>query len=221
MSTQTTDYLDAIQHLPAGGTLILTEVSWEEYEQLLSSLGDSTSLRVSYDQGRMEIMSPSHRHDYYKEVVSRLASEIADQMNLDLENFGSSTYKQEWLARGVEPDVCFYVQNAPRIIGNLEIDLRTDPPPDVVVEIDISHSSKAKLPIYAGMKVPELWVYDEKHARMYQLVGDQYTQIPASIAFPLLTRDVLTRFLEQSKSEGQTATTKAFREWLHPLLNEH
>lgn len=214
MITHTTNYLEVIQYLPAGGTLILTEVPWEDYEQLLNDLGDCSSLRISYNQGRMEIMSPSHQHEYFKDVVFCLALTLAQETSSTFQSFGSATHKQKWLARGVEPDVCFYIQNAALIIGKDQIDLRTDPPPDVVVEIDVSHDSIAKLAIYAGKKVPEIWRYEGKRAQMLQLVGDQYVEIAASIAFPLLTSDALTQFLEQSKTEGQSATVKSFRKWL-------
>lgn len=214
MITDTRDYIEAIQRLPAGGTLILTAVPWEDYEQILSDLGDCPSLRISYDQGRLEIMSPSQKHEYLKEVISYIAFTLSEETNSAYESYGSATYKQQWLGKGVEPDVCFYVQNASLVIGKVEINLSTDPPPDVVVEIDISHDSRAKLPIYAGMKVPELWRYDGKRAQIFRLDREQYVEVPVSLAFPILTSEALTRFLEESKTEGQSATIKAFREWL-------
>ncbi|HKZ02490.1 MAG TPA: Uma2 family endonuclease [Pyrinomonadaceae bacterium] len=214
MTTQTANYLEAIGHLPAGGTLILTDVPWKDYEQLLHDLGKGYAVRISYDQGRLEIMSPSHKHENFKELISRLAHVIAEELDIVLESLGSTTYKQEWLSRGVEPDACFYIQNAARIIGRESIDLRTDPPPDVVVEIDVSHDSTSKLAIYAGMRVPELWRYDGKRARLYSLMADAYVEIPSSQFLPIVSCDLLTRFLEQSKTQGQSATLRSFREWL-------
>jgi Uma2 family endonuclease len=214
MTPQTANYLEAIGQLPAGGTLILTDVPWKDYEQLLHDLGDGYAVRISYDQGRLEIMSPSHQHENFKELISRLAHVIAEDLDIVLESLGSTTYKQEWLSRGVEPDACFYIQNAAQIIGRERIDLRTDPPPDVVVEIDVSHDSTSKLAIYAGMHVPELWRYDGNRARIYQLVGDVFVEKPTSMALPIVTSDLLTRFLEQSKTQGQSATLRSFRDWV-------
>jgi Uma2 family endonuclease len=214
MTTHTLTYLDAIAHLPAGGTLILTDVPWEEYEQLLSDVGDSCAARITYDQGRLEIMSPSSNHESFATVISALALIVAEDANLVFEDLGSTTYKQQWLAKGVEPDACFYIQNASAIIGRERIDLKTDPPPDIVVEIDVSHESTRKLSIYAGMGVPEVWRYDGKRAYVYQLVDNSYVALDASLVFPVLTIEVLARFLEQSKTEGQTAVRRSFREWL-------
>lgn len=214
MTTQTLNYLDAITRLPPGGTLILTDVPWEEYEQLLSDLGDCYAARITYDQGRLEIMSPSSKHERFAQLITLLAWTAAEESNVDIESLGSTTYKQEWLAKGVEPDACFYITNAASIIGKERIDLRIDPPPDIVVEIDISHESTRKLAIYAGMGVPEVWRYDGKRAHIYQLVGQDYLAVNASLVLPVFTTDVLARFLEQGKTEGQTAVRRSFREWL-------
>ena len=104
MATQTLNYLDAIAHLPAGGTLILNEVPWDEYEQLLADLGDGAGVRVSYDQGRLEIMSPSSKHEKFARLMTLLVWTAAEEMDVVVECLGSTTYKPEWLARGVEPD---------------------------------------------------------------------------------------------------------------------
>ena len=217
MTTHPTSYLDAIAHLPAGGRMILYDVSWEEYEQLLDELRDRP-LRVSYIRGRLEIMSPSLPHERPKGFLLRLVSLLADDMDLTLETAGSTTFKDEQLAMGAEPDTCFYVQNAPLIIGKDSIDLMTDPPPDVVVEIDIWSESVGKMEFYAGIGVPEFWRYRKGQLHIYHLSEQGYVEAPASRAFPLLTGEILTRFLEQSKGEGQSATLRAFREWLRSAL---
>src|SRR5712692_10580407 len=127
MATQILNYLDAIAHLPAGGTLILNEVPWDEYEQLLTDLGDSAGVRISYDQGRLEIMSPSTKHEKFARLMTLLVWTAAEETNVVAESVGSTTYKQEWSARGVEPDESFYISKAEAIIGNEGIDLRIDP----------------------------------------------------------------------------------------------
>jgi Uma2 family endonuclease len=214
MTPQTASYLDAIAHLPAGGTLILGDVPWVEYEQLLADLGDGYAARVSYDQGRLEITAPSAKHEKYKELILRLADTAADELGCDLESFGSTTFKQEQIAKGAEPDTCFYVQHAASVTAKDRIDLSTDPPPDVVVEIDVAHDSRSKLAIYASLRVPELWVHDERRLRIHHLTEQGYVEAPASLAFPPLNGGVLSRFLEQTKTKPQSAVLRSFREWL-------
>jgi len=213
MSTEIVDYIDAIAHLPAGATLRLPSVSWEEYETLLSDLTDWPSMRVSYDDGKLEIMSPLPEHEEYKEFVYSLARIISQESNITLETRGSATFKQKRLAKGAEPDTCFYVQNAQRIIGQRTIDLEVDPPPDVVVEIDLTSESLSKFKIYAAFGVPEIWRYDGERAYIYQLVDQVYVEVRASLAFSSLTANALTEFIAQSKTQGQTAALAAFRQW--------
>ncbi len=214
MTTQTANYLNAIAHLPAGGTLILGDVPWSEYEQLLADLGESYAVRVSYDQGRLEIVTPSSKHEKYKELILRLADTAADELGCELESFGSTTFKLEQLAKGVEPDTCFYVPHAASVTGKDRIDLRTDPPPDVVVEIDVVQKSMRKFAIYASLGVPELWRYDGRRLHVYHLTEQGYVEAPASRALAALTGEVLSRFLERGKTESQRAVLKSFREWL-------
>src|ERR1043165_9812210 len=205
MSTETVDYMDAIEHLPAGATLRLSSVSWEEYEALLNDLVLWPGMRVTYDNGSVEIMSPSREHEMYKEFVASLARVISDESGITLETGGSTTFRQKRKAKGAEPDTCFEVQNAARIIGKRTIDLEADPPPDVVVEIDLTNESLGKFNIYAAFGVPEIWRYDGEQAYIYQLTGQTYAETNNSLAFPSLTAAALTDFIAQSKTQGQTA----------------
>ena len=100
----------------------------------------------------------------------------------------------------------------------MNLDLRVDPPPDVVLEVDIHHESLSRFHIYEGLGVPELWHYDEKKLTMYHLQEGRYEAIATSIAFPILTSEILTEFLTRSQSEGQNETLDAFEEWLREKI---
>ena len=218
MTTQTANYMDAIAHLPAGGSLILNDVPWEEYEELLSDLGEGYAVRIAYDRGRLEIMSPTARHEMYKDLLLRLVDSLAEtKEDLVLETRGSTTFKEKQLLQGAEPDTCFYVENAKRIIGKGDIDLAKDPPPDIIVEVDVSHQSTGKLSFYSAIGVPEIWRYDERQVRILHLVDGRYVEMPSSLTFPVLTDKVLTDALEQSKTEGQSAALRTFRQWLKEI----
>lgn len=219
MSTEIANYMDAIEHLPAGATLRLPSVSWEEYEAVLADLALRPGVRVSYDAGEMMIMSPSPEHEDYKEFIYSLARAISDESGVTLETRGATTFRQKRKAKGAEPDTCFYVQNAARVIGKRRIDLDVDPPPDVVVEIDTTNESLSKFNIYAAFGVPEIWRYDDKQARIYQAADQNYEELSESMAFPALTSAALTEFIEQSKTEGQTTALTAFRKWWRAQAN--
>jgi Uma2 family endonuclease len=214
MSVQTASYIEAIEHLPKGAILRVPHVSWEDYDQLLAELGDDYHVRVSYACGWLEIMSPLPEHGKFAEIVQDIAREITRELGVKLEACGAMTIRSAWQSKGAEPDTCFYVQNAVRIIGKRSLDFNIDPPPDIVVEIDVTNASQFKFPIYAALGVPEIWRYDGSQAYFYHLAGEQYVETSHSQAFPFLPSTVLAQFIEQSKTEGQDAALDAAREWV-------
>ncbi|MBI4263726.1 MAG: Uma2 family endonuclease [Acidobacteria bacterium] len=212
MSTRVADYREALEHIPAGATLVFRDVGWDEYERLLEDLWDRPGLRVTYDDGRLEIMSPLPEHEKYIRFIDDLVRAWADSRQLPVEKVGSATWKRRRVAKGTEPDACYYVTNAARIIGKRRIDLEVDPPPDIVVEIDVTNESVSKFSIYAALGVPEIWRYDGKMVHFYERSGDAYRGITESRFLAGLTPAMLAEALEQSKTEGQTAALAAFRQ---------
>ena len=216
MSTRSVDYKETIEHLPEGALLVLQGVSWEEYEQLLDDLADRPGVRLTYDQGKLEIMSPLPEHEEYKELIARMIYALCDELDLNVEPRGSSTWKKKQELKGTEPDACFYLANAERIIGQRQIDLAVDPPPDIVVEIDTTNESLGKLPIYSTLKVPEIWRFEAKRHRVviYELRDHTYVEIPSSSSFPILTGQVIVGFIDQGSRQGQRVALAAFRQWI-------
>jgi Uma2 family endonuclease len=222
MSTNTTAYLDtiidAIEHLPQGARLVIHEVTWDDYERLLEHPNNRPSLRVSYDRGRLEILSTSPEHEDYADFIRDLVLIFCETYDLTLETRGRATWKKPRLARGVEADGSYFIVSADRIIGKRQFDLEVDPPPDVVVEIDLTNDSIRKFPIYAALGIPEIWRYDGKTTMVfYELTGNDYHEIHESRILPGLKPQMLAAALEQSESEGQTVTRKAFRRKLRSL----
>jgi Uma2 family endonuclease len=204
--------IEDISRAPAEQKVTLYNVSWETYEKLLADLADQSSTRLTYDQGTLEIMTPSNEHEIYNRTIALLVEILAEEMSIDIASLGSSTFKRDDLERGFEPDSCFYIENEPRIAGKVQIDLAVDPPPDLVVEVDITSRSLPKFPIYAQLGVPEIWRYDGQRLFMYKLAGDQYTESDHSATFPWLTSSVLADFLQNSKTLKRTALLRSFRE---------
>ena len=137
---------------------------------------------------------------------------FAQAHSIKVQNYGAATWKRQSLDRGVEPDCCYYVAHASQVIGKRKFDLETDPPPDIVVEIDITNESLEKFSIYAALGVPEIWRYDSKKIQFYELTGNKYRQVPQTHSFSGLTPAMLTTALEQSKTAGQHAALDAFRQ---------
>ena len=212
MSTQSTGYLEAAAELPPGGRLTLYGVSWEEYEQLLGELGDDYHVRISFNDGQLEIMSPSDVHENLKNLTHDLLITISDELQQDILSFGSWTLKLDPTRKGAEADDCFYIQNADVVQGRTRLDLAADPPPDLVIEIDLSSESSSKLAIYNALGVPEVWHYSSGRWRFLQLVDGAYSSVSRSVAFPFISPDDIASFVANSKVKGPLKARSEFRE---------
>jgi Uma2 family endonuclease len=203
----------AIVSSPAEERVILHDVSWKTYECLLADFADSSAPRFTFDRGTLEIMSPREEHEEANRAIALLVEVVAEERDVDVRNLGSTTFKREDLARGFEPDSCFYIHNAARIRGKDRIDLRTDPPPDLVIEIDITHSSLDKLPIYAQLGVSEVWRYNGQALRILVLDSGVYHERAGSLALPGVDGDALTAFMEERKTLKRPAWLRKVRDW--------
>ena len=196
-----------------GQHIILDGISWETYERLVSDCQDSHAAHLSYDRGVLEIMVLSFRHETINRTLAHLVALIAEELQIDTVHAGSTTFKRRDIAQGFEPDSCFYIQHEGLISGKTEIDLSRDPPPDLVIEIDISSSSLNKFPVYAHMGVPEVWRYDGTRVLFFVLAGEQYESSQESRALPALSSSMATEFLTASTKLKSTAWARRVREW--------
>jgi Uma2 family endonuclease len=192
---------------------LLHGISWETYERLLADHLDRSSPRFYYDRGELEIMSPSPEHEGLNRLVALLIALLAAELGIPVRDLGSTTFKREDLERGFEPDSCFYVQHEGRIRSKERIDLAVDPPPDLVVEIDITSPSLDKLRIYARLGVPEVWRHDGERLRFLALRDDRYVEVAESTVLPPLTSDLITRFVREGLTLSSPEWMRRVREW--------
>ena len=202
---------DAVEHLPVGATLVIPDVSWDDYEKLLDAVAERNGLRISYDCGRLEIVSPLQEHGAYERLVEDLITAYCETFRLNLEKFGSATWKKRSLRKGLEPDACYYIANARHIVGKRRIDLETDLPPDIAVEIDLTNNSLQKFPIYAALGIPEIWRYDSHDFHFYRLTKDRYREVSSSRFLRRLTPQMLGNAIEISKISGRSKARSMFR----------
>lgn len=200
--------------------VLLHNISWEQFEIILEALGQTRGSRVAYFEGTLEIMTPLPEHEYFKEVIGDAIKDIAEGIERDYECYGSTTWKRKIKEAGLEPDNCFYFQNAFRIRGKLEFDLSQDPPPDLALEIDITSKSLDRFPIYARLGVPEIWCYDEGKLKIYLLQENQYIEVETSLVFPELPVKEILVLIEEYRTLSRLAMRKAIREWAKNKINE-
>ena len=194
---------------------LLSGVSWKTYEALLAEVGERSSIRLTFDHGDLELMSPGGLHDRYKHRFSRLITDLTSVLKIPIDGCGSTTLRRGDVSKGLEPDEAFYIQNEPRVRGKLEMDLDVDPPPDLAIEIDITSSSVDREGIYAAIGVPEIWRYDGESLRIFRLRQDGiYEQTDTSPGFPFLPIAEFASFIEPRPDEDQTSWSDRFRDWV-------
>ncbi|MEG4837164.1 Uma2 family endonuclease [Microcoleus sp. B9-D4] len=197
----------------------LSGISWQTYENLLAEIGDR-QIRLTYNRGNLEIMVPSPEHERFKEVLGRFVETLAEELDVKIEPLGSTTFKRPELS-GKEPDKCFYIQNLSAVKGKKRIDMTQDPPPDLVVEIDITSRSENSLQVYADLGVPEVWIYNGSRLRINRLENGEYVEGELSLAFPSLPILEIVRFLEQAETMDYLELVKAFRNWVKSQIQQN
>jgi Uma2 family endonuclease len=198
----------------AGSRFVLYGMDWEGYETMLKLVGDRP-VRVTYDRGNLELLSPSQHHERFKTLIGILVQALTEELDIACIGAGSTTWRREDLDRGLEPDECFYLfDHAERYKGQT-IDLATDSPPDLTVEIDITHSSLDRQGIYAALGVPEVWRFDGSRLRIYRLRADKaYDEVTASHHFPFLPTDETARRLREGETMVDSRWGRQVREWV-------
>ncbi|MBD1843680.1 Uma2 family endonuclease [Cyanobacteria bacterium FACHB-63] len=199
--------------VPPGQRVLLQEVSWEEFERILEELGDQRSARIAYDNGTLEIMTPLPEHEANKEVIGDLIKALLEELEIEFLTLGSTTFKNQEMLKGIEPDQCFYIQNESRIRGKKRLDLSVDPPPDLALEIDLT--SRTHPSIYQALGVPELWRFEKGNLQINVLRNGQYEVSERGEIFANLPiAQVIPQYREQSDIIGRNAALKAFRQWI-------
>jgi len=200
---------------PAEGRVLLRNVSWETYDRLMAEREERPVPRFFYDRGVLEILSPSKRHEEISRVFALLIEELSIEMGIDVLAAGSTTFKREDLQRGFEPDECFYFgDGAGRVRAMDDVDLDAeDPPPDLVVEADLTSSSLNKLPIYARLGVAEVWRYAGGRPDILGLQGEGYERMAQIRFLPPLTSEDLVRFVEEGLKKERPEWVREVRRW--------
>ncbi len=191
--------------------VVLRNVSWDTYERLLKDLECSSTPHLTFSEGVLEIMSPLREHEECNRNLALMVEIFAEEFEIEIGNLGSTTFKREDVERGFEADSCFYIQNEARMQGKRDIDAAVDPPPDLVIEIDLTSDSIDKFPIFAKLNVPEVWRYSKGQIAIFTLERGKYRRRPTSLALPLLTATDLTELLKSSASMKRTAWLRHLR----------
>jgi Uma2 family endonuclease len=185
-------------------------VGWPEFEAILEELGDKRACRIAYSDGVLEIRMPLPKHEKAKVLIGDMVKILLEELDMDNECFGSTTFKRQDVVTGIEPDQCFYIEHQAMMIGKRRINLMVDPPPDLAIEVDVT--SKTGLDAYLALGVLELWRFEDGRLRISLLQDGQYQDAESSPHFPQFPIAAgISQFIDRSQ------TLKAFRQWVQAL----
>lgn len=196
--------------------VVFHHLNWQAYQQILQALGERRSARLTYDRGILEITMPLEDHEFAARLIERFIYFLVIELGLKIKTLGSTTLDRPDLDRSPEPDNAYYIQNQPRVAGRT-VNLQQDPPPDLVVEIDITHTDIDKLRLYASLGVPEFWRYNGQLWRIYRLQSGEYQEQETSPTFPFVPKQKLDEFLAQA-IQDEVAAEQSFRDWVRQQL---
>ncbi len=200
---------------PTSHVTTLHGVSWETYIRLLDEVGDYRTYRMTYYNRILEIVMPSEVHEIITRLIDWILYTLCEEIGLNLKTIGSTTLKVEKLSSSPEPDNGYYIQNEPLVRGRT-IDLTQDPPPDLVVEVNISYTNIDKKAMYQDMKVPEFWSYDGKtqQTSFYVLSSGAYQKLANSATFPFIQQGTIATFIKQCEQAGEMPAKRQFHAWV-------
>ncbi len=206
-----------VKTIPAGRSLVLDGVDWRTYSRLLHIFAERPSVRLTYDRGVLEIMSPLRSHERGAYLLGRFVDTLTDELGLAVEAGRSTTFRGRRKARGLEADNSYWIANEAKVRGKDRIDLRVDPPPDLAIEVDVTHSSLNRMAIYAALGVPEVWTLADSQLTFHLLKDETYAAC-GSLSFPGLVASDLMPFLALPPKMDDTAIVRQFRAWVRQRI---
>ena len=194
----------------AEGRVLLRGVSWKTYERLLDEHSESAGPRFTYDDGLLEIVTLAIEHEDPNRTLASLVELILVEWDVDFRRAGSNTFKSAELQKGFEPDTSFYIAHTAAVRGRKRLDLAVDPPPDLVIEIEVT---EPLLPVLAALRVPEISLCEGATVHILRLDRAHYREVKRSSALAPLTAEVIGGFLRRSVKMKSLAWARAVREW--------
>ncbi len=192
---------------------VLESVRWETFVELAEQRRGSVP-RMVYDEGVLEMMSPRRQHENIGRFIGRLIETYSEVWEIEIQSVASTTFKRKDLQKAFEADESYYVTHAEQIRPKEEVDLQSDPPPDLVIAVEITSSAIEKLKLFAAMGVPEVWRHDGEHLSVFRLKDGEYELIPVSEELPGLSATIVDSYIRRRFEIGETQLIRQFRQSL-------
>jgi len=198
--------------LPAGSVVRLP-ATWQEYQRLCDQRGDGSIPRLKYRHGEVLLMSPLPVHGRDAHLIASIVTTLLDHDGQEYDAFTpvTMTLPEE---SGIEPDYCFYIDNWQAVSGKKRIDWQNDPPPDLVIEIDVTSYSDVQ--DYLPYRVPEVWLCKNQQALIYRLQDGIYQLQTYSRYFPDFDlQSAIARCVQIAYSRNTSAAIRHLKQHLN------
>lgn len=198
--------------------VLLHGVSWQTYVQLREEPANA-GLRLTYADGDLEVMTPSHRHERWHYLLGRAIQAMTDELGIQIHGGAATTLRCQRSEVGLEPDQCYWVQHEPDVRGKIDLDTAVDPLPDLCIESEASRYAIDKLRLFGSLGVPEVWRYDGDQLTVH-VIGDggAYTTASSSLCFPWLPLTEFSARLATARTTAETTWVRALRAWVRGPL---
>lgn len=195
------------------GTVVRMLGTWQDYRALCESRGDSSIPRIKYQNGEILLMSPLPIHGREAHLLARVVELLLDSQNRNYEAFTPITMELPEVS-GIEPDYCFYIDNLQAAIGRERIDWQTNPPPDLVIEIDVTSYTADE--DYLPYRVPEVWLFKKSRLTIYALENGEYKLQKASRYFSEIMNlaEMIDGVLQAASARGTGVALRELRDRL-------
>lgn len=197
-------------HTDSETRMVLENVAWQTFVALAEQRRGSVP-RMTYDQGVLELMSPKREHENIACLLGRIVETYSELKNIEIISVASVTVKRSDLSKAFEADESYYIANAVRLMGKKELDFEVDPPPDLIIEVELTSSAIQKMAMFATIQVPEVWRHDGESLQMFQLLQGSYQRIESSLQLPGLTTQRINETLVLRDAVGETRLIQQFR----------
>lgn len=199
---------------PGESRILLTGIDWAGFQDIVRVLDDRRVPRLTYDEGNLELMSPSYWHDAIARTLGIFVFMLARGLGRPCRDAGTTRWERPDLEKAKEADACFYLEHEPVIRGLKEIDLNIHPPPDLAIEVELTHSLADALKVYAALGVPEVWRHDGQALDFLHLEADgTYAARDRSRSFPGLRSWEVLGWVQRADAIDQAAWSAEVEDW--------
>ncbi len=189
-------------------------VSYKFYKQFCDEIGEQP-IRLSYNEGCLEIMITKSPHEFFKKMLAKLVEATIFEMGVPVRSGGAMTFQRDDLEKGFEPDECWWIANESAVRKITDVDFTKNPPPDLAIEVEMSHSLAKRIAIYAAMGIAEVWRFNGQRLRFCVLSADRtYLESGHSQSFPFLRPDDLLPYLNLPDDTDETTRLRSYVNWL-------